>query len=30
MHSNEPGPEFPAVIKWIDRRLPIFTMMNKS
>lgn len=30
MASNEPGPEFPAVIKWIDRRLPIFTMMYKE
>ena len=30
MASNEPGPEFTGVVKWIDRRLPIFTMMYKE
>ncbi len=30
MQSNEPGPEFTGVVKWIDRRLPIFTMMSKE
>ncbi len=30
MSSTSPDPEFTGVVRWIDRRLPIFTMMHKE